>query len=55
MTGWDEKVMKRTNTHTKDIVFTKKEVEELQKLITENGDTAFIYELKKLYEDGGGA
>jgi len=26
MTGSDEKVMKRTNTHIKDIAFTKKEV-----------------------------
>lgn len=48
-TGWEDQEMRRTNTHNKDIVFTKKEVEALQKLMEENGDVEFIYEVKKLF------
>lgn len=49
MTGWEDKEMERTNSYTKEISFTKKEVEEMQKLMEENGDTEFIYEVKKMY------
>eukprot|EP00527_Entomoneis_sp_CCMP2396_P009145 CAMPEP_0198137198 /NCGR_PEP_ID=MMETSP1443-20131203/730_1 /TAXON_ID=186043 /ORGANISM="Entomoneis sp., Strain CCMP2396" /LENGTH=310 /DNA_ID=CAMNT_0043798551 /DNA_START=87 /DNA_END=1019 /DNA_ORIENTATION=+ len=49
MTGWEDREMKRTNTHSKDLTFSKSEVEEMQKLMTANGDTEFIYQVKKMY------
>ena len=51
MTGWEDIEMKRTNTYSREITFTKKEVEQLQKLIEENGDTEFIYEVKKVFKE----
>ncbi|KAL9185018.1 hypothetical protein ACHAXT_002795 [Thalassiosira profunda] len=48
-TGWADKEMRQTNTHTKEILFSKKEVEALQKQMEENGDVEFIYEVKKLF------
>ena len=50
MTGWDNKTMHRTNTYTKEIEFTKKEVEEMQKLLDNNGDLDFMYEVKKMFK-----
>jgi len=49
MTGWSEIEMKRTNTFPGELSFTKKQVEEIQKLLGDNGDIDFIYEVKKLY------
>ena len=44
MTGWEEREMKRVK-----LMFTKEEIEEMQMLMNDNGDTEFIYEVKKLY------
>ncbi|KAL7543409.1 hypothetical protein ACHAXR_012693 [Thalassiosira sp. AJA248-18] len=52
MTGWEDKEMLRTNTHPKEILFTKKEVEKLQKMMEDNGDTEFIYKVKSMYKNG---
>ena len=41
--------MPRHNTYRGTLVFTKEEVEELFKLLDENGDIDFIYEVKKIY------
>lgn len=49
MTGWEDKIMPRHNTYRGTLVFTKEEVEELFKLLDENGDIDFIYEVKKIY------
>ena len=49
ITGWEDKEMKRTNTYNGELKFTKEEVEEVQKLINQNGDTDFMYEVSKLY------
>ena len=49
MTSWPDIEMKRRNTFHKDLLFTKTEVEQLQKLLDDNGDTEFMYEVKKLY------
>ncbi|KAL3784100.1 hypothetical protein HJC23_012732 [Cyclotella cryptica] len=49
MTGWENKIMPRQNTYPGTLVFTKEEVEELQKLLNENGDIDFLYEVKKIY------
>ena len=49
ITGWEDKEMKRTNTFHGELSFTKEEVEEVQKLINQNGDTDFMYEVNKLY------
>ena len=50
MTSWPDIEMKRRNTFQKDLAFTKTEVEQLQKLLDSNGDTEFMYEVKKLYK-----
>ena len=50
MTGWDDLEMERTNTYNGELTFTKEEIEEMQKLMNDNGDTEFIYEVKKLYK-----
>ena len=50
MTGWDDLEMERTNTYNGELSFTKKEIEEMQKLMNDNGDTDFMYEVKKLYK-----
>lgn len=52
ITGWPDIEMKRTNTFAGELSFTKKEVEEMQKLLYDNGDIDFLYEVKKLYEHG---
>lgn len=51
MTGWPSDIeMKRTNTYRgRELTFTKKEVEEMQKLLYDNGDIEFIYQVNKLY------
>ena len=49
MTGWEEREMKRVNTHREKLMFSKEEIEEMQMLMNDNGDTEFIYEVKKLY------
>ena len=41
--------MKRVNTHRQKLMFSKEEIEEMQMLMNDNGDTEFIYEVKKLY------
>lgn len=52
MTGWRDKEMARTNTYKGELTFTKKEVEEMQKLLDKNGDTEFIRRVKEMHEDG---
>lgn len=49
MTAWSNIEMKRTNTFAGELTFTKKEVEEIQKFLYDNGDVEFMYEVKKLY------
>ncbi len=51
MTGWGMMEMKRANTYKGELMFSKKEVEELQTLLSKNGDTRFLYEVTKLYEE----
>lgn len=51
MTGWEDREMPRHNTHRGELIFTKEQVEELQKLLTANGDIDFISEVKKLYDE----
>ena len=53
MTGWEEKEMKRENSHPRDFMFSKREIEEMQKLIEDNGDTDFIYQVKSRYKNDG--
>ena len=50
MTGWDDLEMERTNTYNGELTFTKEEIEEMQKLMNQNGDTDFMYEVSKLYK-----
>ena len=49
MTGWEDKIMPRHNTYRGTLVFTKEEIEDLYKLLNENGDIDFIYEVKNIY------
>ena len=49
MTGWENKTMHRTNTYSREIQFTKKEVEAMQKLLDNNGDLDFMHEVKKMF------
>lgn len=49
MTGWEDRDMPRHNTHSGELIFTKEQVEELQKLLTANGDIDFISEVQKRY------
>jgi len=49
MTGWEDKEMERKNSNKREILFTKEEVEGLQKLMNQNGDTDFMYEVKKTF------
>lgn len=48
-TGWTPIDMPRTNVYKKELNFTKKEVEHLQKLLQKNGDIDFIDQVKKEY------
>ena len=50
-TGWDNdnEEMKRKNTYHGEIHFTKREVENLQKLLEANGDIDFIEKVKLLF------
>ena len=51
MTGWEDIEMKRTNTYRgKELQFSKAEVEEMQKLLYDNGDIDFLYQVKKIYD-----
>ena len=50
ITGWTDIDMPRQNTHKGELMFTKKEVEQLHKLLTANGDTDFIDQVKKIYD-----
>jgi hypothetical protein len=49
MTGWEDRDMPRHNTHRGELIFTKEQVEELQKLLMANGDIDFISEVQKRY------
>jgi hypothetical protein len=51
MTGWQDREMPRHNTHKGELVFTKEQVEELQQLLTANGDTDFISQVKNIYDE----
>lgn len=51
MTGWIDKEMPRHNTHKGELIFTKEQVEELQMLLTANGDTDFIHQVKQIYDE----
>lgn len=48
-TGWKRITYKRTNTYGGTLSFTKKEVENLQKLLRKNGDIEFIDRVKEEY------
>jgi hypothetical protein len=50
-TGWEEKEMPRKNSHRGTLNFTKKEVENMQKLLEENGDIDFIEKVKLLFDN----
>eukprot|EP00984_Skeletonema_dohrnii_P023173 scaffold12250_cov150-Skeletonema_dohrnii-CCMP3373.AAC.3 len=50
-TGWEEKEMPRKNSHKGTLNFTKKEVENMQKLLEENGDIDFIEKVKLLFDN----
>lgn len=41
----------RHNTFSKELSYTKKEIEDLHKLLYENGDIDFIHEIKSRYKD----
>jgi len=50
-TGWEDKEMPRRNSHEGTLNFTKKEVENIQKLLEENGDINFMEKVKLLFVD----
>jgi hypothetical protein len=50
-TGWVDKEMPRRNSHEGTLNFTKKEVENMQKLLEENGDIDFMEKVKLLFVD----
>lgn len=51
ITGLEKIPMQTKNVYRKELNFTKKEIETLHRLLEENGDIDFIYELKKMYND----
>lgn len=51
LTGWEEKVMTRTNSYFGKLIFSKEDVQTIQKLIAGNGDEDFISKVKLLYQD----
>ena len=50
-TGWTHINMPRSNVHRGELQFTKKEVENLQKLLRKNGDTDFVDQVKLEYHN----
>ncbi|EED93232.1 predicted protein [Thalassiosira pseudonana CCMP1335] len=50
MTGWIDMEIPHSNVYKKEIEFTKKEVETLQKRLTLNGDIDFIEMVKMRYQ-----
>lgn len=50
MTGWEYIKMPRTNVYSEELSYTKKEVENLQKLLSANGDDDFYNAVKMRYE-----
>ncbi len=48
-TGWTPIDMPRTNVYNKELHFTKKEVETMQKLLLKNGDTEFADQVRREY------
>jgi hypothetical protein len=50
-TGWnkDDEEMKRKNAYHGEIHFTKREVENLQRLLDANGDIDFLEKVKLLF------
>mmetsp|Transcript_1959 Transcript_1959/g.4224 ORF Transcript_1959/g.4224 Transcript_1959/m.4224 type:complete len:214 (+) Transcript_1959:649-1290(+) len=50
-TGWTPIRMPKTNVHRKGLNFTKKEVENLQKLLLKNGDVDFADQARLDYHD----
>mmetsp|Transcript_25841 Transcript_25841/g.54613 ORF Transcript_25841/g.54613 Transcript_25841/m.54613 type:complete len:380 (+) Transcript_25841:240-1379(+) len=50
-TGWRNIKMPHGNVYKKDLHFTKKEVETLQKLLHKNGDLDFVDQVKYEYHD----
>ena len=53
ITGWEEKDMPRKNSNTRDdkLIFSKPEIDNLQKLMRENGDIDFMENVKLIFED----
>lgn len=50
-TNWLPLEYKKSNVHSKEIPYTKKEVENLQKLLMKNGDVDFVDQVKMEYHD----
>ena len=51
LTSWQDEEMTRANSHYTDIAVTKRQVEEIQKLLNDNGDTDFMEGVKYMYKD----
>mmetsp|Transcript_35572 Transcript_35572/g.74988 ORF Transcript_35572/g.74988 Transcript_35572/m.74988 type:complete len:329 (-) Transcript_35572:209-1195(-) len=51
LTGWEDIEMTRTNSHSRDIDLTKREVEGIQKSLDDNGDIDFIERVKHIFRD----
>ena len=49
ITGLEKIPMQTKNVYSKELNFTKKEIETLYRLLEDNGDIDFIYEVKKMY------
>lgn len=49
ITGLEKIPMQTKNVYRKELNFTKKEIETLYRLLEDNGDIDFIYEVKKMY------
>ena len=54
ITGLEKIPMKRINVYPHDLHFNKKEIETLHRLLENNGDIDFIYNVKKMYNDRSG-
>ena len=51
LTGWARLTIPRTNVYKKELEFSKKEVENLQKLLQKNGDIDFVDRAKMEYHN----
>jgi len=50
-TGWPKLEMQTMNVHKKDLEFTKKQIESIQKLLKENGDIDLVNGVEILFKD----